>query len=288
MSVALDRRNTFLNYIEVLKPRETSLLLFIGACSAVIASGGYLRVGVFILTIIAITLGSAGCNGLTNYLDRDVDARANRTRNRVLPSKRIYPPQKILPLIIGLIVAALVLAYVLNPFCFLFGLIGTIASAVWRKTISCTFFGIIAGCSPVLIGWFALRPEFDVKILLICLLVAFWIPIHIWSVMVANREDYLRAGLNYFPLSLKVKDIVKILLILSLFLYAVSIFNYIFTDFNMLYLAVAGILGIVMVYANARLLFSTTSVAAWHVYKLSSFPYLGIIFLVMCLDTLLM
>jgi protoheme IX farnesyltransferase len=290
LSVALDRRNIFFNYIEVLKPRETGLLVFIGACSAIVASDGYLHlpVEVFLLAVITIALGSAGCNGLTNYLDREVDARAKRTWKRVLPSKRIYPPQKVLPLIIGLILVALSLAYILNPLCFLFGLIGTISSAIWRKTVSCTLFGIIAGCSPVLIGWFALSPEFDVKIMLICLLVASWIPIHIWSVMVANREDYLGAGLNYFPLNLKVKDIVKILFGLSLFLYAVSIFLYILTDFNLLYLVTVIVLGILMVCASARLLFSTTSVAAWQVYKLSSFPYLGIIFLVMCLDTLLM
>ncbi len=113
MSVALERRNTFLNYIEVLKPRETSLLLFIGVCSAIIAADGYLPIGVFVLVVIAVGLGSAGCNGLTNYLDREVDARAMRTRNRVLPSRHIYPPQKVLPLVIGLIVVALALAYVL-------------------------------------------------------------------------------------------------------------------------------------------------------------------------------
>jgi hypothetical protein len=39
-----------------------------------------------------------------------------------------------------------------------------------------------------------------------------------------------------------------------------------------------------MIYANARLLFSMTSVAAWRVYKLSAFPYLGIIFLTMGMD----
>jgi len=285
-----DKRNAVLNYIEVLKPRETSLLLFIGACSAIIAFGGYSNfpVNVFVLTVITIALGSAGCNGLTNYLDREVDARARRTWNRVLPSKRIYPPQKVLPLIIGLIIVALALAYILNPFCFLFGLIGTIASAIWRKTVSCTFFGIVAGCSPVLIGWFALRPQFDVSILLICLLVAFWIPIHIWSVMIANREDYLNAGLNYFPLNLKVKDTVKILFVLSLFLCVVSIFLYIFAGFGLLYLIVAAVLDILMICASVRLLFFATSLAAWQLYKLSSFPYLGIVFLIMCLDTLLM
>jgi protoheme IX farnesyltransferase len=289
LRIAMDHRNTFFNYIEVLKPRETSLLVFIGACSVIIAAEGYSPAGVLILTIIALTLGSAGCNGLTNYLDREVDARAMRTRDRVLPSKRIYPPQKALPMVIGLIIVALVLAYVLNPLCFLFGLAGTIASAIWRKTaVSCTFLGIIAGCSPVVIGWLAMRPEFDIKILLICLLVAFWIPLHIWSVMIANREDYLGAGLGYFPLNLPVRNTVKILFVLSLLLYLVSNFLYFFTDFKVIYFIGANVLGILMVCASVRLLFATTSIAAWQVYKLSSFPYLGVIFLVMCLDTLLM
>ena len=278
----------FLTYIEVLKPRETSLLIFIGVCAAIIAGRGNLMMETFTLAVIAIALGSAGCNGLTNYLDREVDAKAKRTRNRVLPSNRIYPPQKVLPLVIGLIVVALTLAYLVNPLCFLFGLIGTVASAVWRKTVSCTFFGIVAGCSPVLIGWFALKPEFDIKISLICLLVAFWIPVHIWSVMVANRDDYLDAGLHYFPLNLQVKNIVKILFALSICLYFTSIVLYLFSDFRLLYLVVANVLGIAMIVANARLFLSTTSLAAWQVYKLSSFPYLGIIFLAMCLDTLVL
>ena len=232
----------------------------------------------------AILLGSAGCNGLTNYLDRAVDVKMARTHNRVLPSKRIYPAEKALPLIISLIIIALALACILNPLCFIFGLVGVAASAIWRKTISCTFFGIIAGCSPVLIGWFALNPLFNEKILLICLLVALWIPVHVWSVMISRREEYLNAGLRYFPLNLKIKTVVPILLALSISLFIVTNALYVLTDFHYLYLAGANILSIMMVSANAHLLKSTTSEASWRVYKLSSFPYLGIIFLIMCLD----
>jgi len=284
LKIALSKQGAFLDYITVLKPVETSLLTFIGICSAIIAAGGYPSAKVFALTLIAIFLGSAGSNGLTNYLDREVDARMIRTSNRALPSGRIYPPQKILPLIIGLIVVALALAWVLHPLCFLFGLIGVIASTIWRKTISCTFLGMVAGCSPVLIGWFAISPAFDSRILLLCCLVAIWTPIHVWSVMIANREDYLGAGLHYFPLSWQAKDVVKILFGLSILLYLVSILIYSAGDFHLPYLIVVNILGILMVYANGRLLFSTTSAAAWQVYKLSAFPYLGIIFLTMCLD----
>ena len=284
MKIALGRQWSFLDYITILKPVETSLLAFIGIFSLIVAAGGYPPVNVLVLALIALILGSAGSNGLTNYLDREVDARMSRTSNRALPSKRIYPPQKALPLIIGLIVVGLVLAWILHPFCFLFGLIGVIASSVWRKTISCTFLGIVAGCSPVLIGWFAISPAFSPTILLLCGLVAIWTPIHVWTVMIANREDYLDADLHYFPLNWPVKDVVKMLFGLSILLYLISILLYIAADFHLLYLIVANILGILMICANARLVFSMTSTAAWQVYKLSAFPYLGIIFLTMGMD----
>jgi protoheme IX farnesyltransferase len=281
------RQNVFLNYIDVLKPRETSLLVFIGFCAALIASGGYFSVETLVLAVIAIGLGSSGCNGLTNYLDRDIDARMNRTRGRVLPSKRIHPPQKALPLLVTLIILSLIIAWFLHPLCFIFGAIGVVASAIWRKTISCTFLGIIAGCSPVLVGWFALNPAFDMKIVLICILVALWIPVHVWSVMIAHRDDYTGAGLYYFPLNLQVNTVVKMLFVLSICMFIAANLLYLFTDFGLLYLVIVNIMGIIMIYANARLLFSPTSTSAWHVYKFSSFPYLGIVFLTMCIDMLL-
>jgi len=284
LKIALNRQWPFLDYITVLKPVETSLLTFIGIFSVIIAADGYPPVKVFFLALIALLLGGAGSNGLTNYLDREVDARMTRTSNRALPSRRIDPPQKILPLIIGLIVVGLALAWMLHPLCFLFGLIGVIASSIWRKTISCTLLGMVAGCSPVLIGWFAVSPVFDARILLLCGLVAIWTPIHVWNVMIANREDYLSAGLHYFPLNWQVKDVVKILFGLSLLLYIVSMLVYIAADFHLFYLIMANILGILMIYSSARLLFSRTSMAAWRIYKLSAFPYLGIIFLAMGID----
>lgn len=284
MTIALRRRATFLDYISVLKPAETSLLTLIGVFSAVVAAAGHPSVKVFLLIVAALLFGSAGCNGLTNYLDRDVDARMARTCHRALPSARIYPAQKALPLIVSLITVGLALAWALNPLCFAVGLIGVIASSVWRKTISCTFLGIIAGCSPVIIGWLAVNPTFDLRLVLLCVLVAFWTPIHVWTLMIANREDYLKAGLNYFPLSWQVKDVVKILLVLSVLLYLISMLIYVFSGLHLPYLIIANLLGALMIYANARLLFSMSSTAAWRIYKLSAFPYLGIIFLTMALD----
>ena len=277
------------SYIDVLKPRETLLLTFIGLCAAFIATGSSPSVGKFILVFIAVLLGSAGANGLTNYLDRDVDARMRRTCRRSLPAQRIHPPEKVLPLTLTLVVTGLGLAWWLHPLCFAAGLVGVITAVTFRKRVSCAFpQGVIAGSSPVLIGWFAFEPNLGIEIVFLCILIATWIPLHVWSVMAAHQEDYMNAGITYFPISWQIKDTVKVLLGLSAALCIASLALYFVSDFGFLYLATAIILGAVMLYASIRLVVSSDSNDAWRLYKLSSFPYLGMIFLAMCLDLIIL
>ena len=110
---------------------------------------GHPPVSSLILATLAILFGSGGANGLTNYLDREVDARMERTRHRALPSKRIFPAYKILPVAIGLQAIALAIAWVFHPLCFFFGLLGATAASTWRKRITCVFpQGVIASCAP--------------------------------------------------------------------------------------------------------------------------------------------
>jgi protoheme IX farnesyltransferase len=259
-------------------------LAFIGLCAGIIAGEGQLSPKL-LLVLVAVLIAAAGANGLTNYLDRDIDARMPRTRCRVLPSKNIYPPNRILPIIIGLIVIGLVLSWWLHPFAFLANLFGTLVAATWRKKVTCVYpQGVIASCAPILMGWLAIEPAVSWELLLLCILIAAWLPLHVWSVNIAHRDEYLQAGLNYFPISLEVKDSVKVLLVFSLVLYAASIALYVVGHFAWLYLVLANILGIVMVYAGSRLVISHTARDAWRLYRLSAFPYLGLIFLVMCLD----
>jgi heme o synthase len=275
---------TVANYLEVLKPLPSVLLAFVGLAAAVIAGGGQLspRLALVLLTVF---IASAGANGLTNYLDRDIDARLRRTCLRVLPSKAIYPPGKVLPLVLSLIALGLGLAWYLDPYVFLADASGTLVAATWRKKVTCVYpQGVLASCAPVFMGWLAINRSLSWELLFLCLLIAAWLPLHVWSVNIAHRDDYRQAGLDYFPVNLEVEDSVKVLMVFSLILYGVSIALYLVGDFGWLYLVLANILGIVMVFAAVRLVVSRAAADAWRLYRLSSFPYLGIIFLVMCLD----
>ena len=278
-------RGNLADYINVIKPRETALLVFIGVITALTAADGNLPIGRVLFILAAILIASAGANGLTNYLDRHLDARMERTRRRALPSGRIFPAERALYFTAALTAAGLTAAWFLHPWALVADLVGTAAAVIYRKRVTCVFpQGMIASCAPVLMGWFAVRTDFNWEILLLCILIAVWLPSHIWSIMTAHREDYRQAGLCYFPMSSNQHTVSRLLFVFCLLLFAASIGLYFAGSFGHLYLIVAAVSGLTVIYAGWRLMVSGASRDAWKLYKLSAFPYLGVLFLGMGLD----
>ncbi len=272
-------------YLNLIKPRETALLVFIGIITALAAAGGNLSIGRVLFVSTAILVASAGANGLTNYLDRHLDARMERTRRRALPSGRLFPAERALYFTAALTAVGLVMAWFLHPWAFIADLVGTAAAVIYRKKVTCVFpQGMIASCAPILMGWFAVKAVFNWEVLLLCVLIAVWLPSHIWSIMTAHREDYRQAGLNYFPMSSSPRTVSRILFVFCLLLFAASIILYFAGNFGHLYLIMAAVSGFIIVYASWRLMITGASKDAWKLYKLSAFPYLGLLFLAMGLD----
>lgn len=272
------------SYLEVLKPRETGLITFIGVATAVVATGGGPPLDRLLLAAAAIAIGAGGVNGLTNYLDREVDGRMERTRGRALPSGRIRPAGRVLPYVGGLIALGVFLAWLLNPWAAVAGLGGTAASVVGRKTAFTHLLGGLAGAAPVAVGWLAMAPNPSPTLLFLILLVLAWVPLHVWSLMLSYREDYLGAGVRLFPVSWRVADAVKVLWGLCFLLYAVSWAGYLMAPLGWLYLAMANLLGLGLLYSGYRLWRGRGRGEAWGLYRLLTYPYLGIMFVVIMLD----
>src|SRR5438309_10852822 len=85
-------QSRLLTYYEYTKPKIWYLLVFTSLTATFVAtrvlSISFGPVG-WLMTGIAIVAGTAGCNALTNYHVRDIDALMIRTRHRLLPSGRI-------------------------------------------------------------------------------------------------------------------------------------------------------------------------------------------------------
>ena len=271
-------------YLKLLKPRETTLLTLIGLCTAIVAADGSPPPGRFLLAAATILLGSGGTNGLTNYLDRHVDARMRRTQHRVLPSKLIHPAERGLAWASFLVIVALSMALYLHPYAFIAGSLGVAAALTARKTWVTHFLGTFSSCGPVLVGWFAIRPDVNSTVLLMVLIIALWLPIHVWNLMTAYHSDYMRAGVNIFPITRGIAFTARISVGLSVLLYAASLALYATGNFGWTYFVAANVGGLLMLNATLQMLRTRDRGPAFKTFKLSAYPFLGLIFLSLCID----
>jgi len=271
-------------YVRVLKPRETVLLTLIGASTAIVASNASPDLWRFLVVTLVVALGSGGTNGLTNYLDRHVDARMTRTRGRVLPSRLIDPPQKALVWSGLLVVCSLAVSLYLHPYAFAAALIGVSFALIGRKTWVTHFMGSFSSCGPVLVGWFTMNPNVNWTIVLMSVVIVLWLPIHVWNLMISSRDDYIQAGVDIFPLNHGVLITARISVLLSALLYLASLSLYILGGFGWIYLVAANVGGLSMIWATLQILQNRDKVSAYRVFKTSAYPYLGLIFVSLPLD----
>jgi len=283
------------SYVEVTKPRIVLLLVFTSFAAMMVASRLSemdLPLEMWFLALIAITAGCAGCNVVTCYVDRDIDAVMTRTRNRPLPAGRINPPQKALYFGLILITLSLLLALVRNLYSFVFMALGAFDNVVVyslvlkRKNPINIVLGGISGGMPATFGWVFVSNSLSLTMIVMAALVVLWIPNHIWSLALHHKEDYQRAGVPMLPVVVEEKKALRCIVSTSILLVMFSILLSYLNTFGLIYLATASVLGGAMSLLNLWLFFNPTKQNAWIVFKFSS-PYLAMIFLAMIVDVLL-
>lgn len=285
-------RNTIINYFEVTKPKIWSLLLFTAIGAFIVASEGQIPYDRLFLMIAAVTLGSAGANTLTNYIDRDIDSVMNRTRLRPIPSRRIYPAVKALYFGLILVILSFITSYILNPLTLILMMLGIFDNVIIyskifkRKNPINIIVGGFSGGIPALIGYSAVKGFIDTISLIIAALVVLWIPTHIWSLAIRYKEDYIAAKVPMLPVVVSEKVAVRCIGSTSLLMFIFSIIPFLLNIFGTIYLITAIIFGGAMFLLNLWLIAKPTKERAWIVFKFSS-PYLALIFTAMILDVLL-
>ena len=257
--------------------------------------------------LFSVAAGSAAANTLTNYHDRDIDAIMERTKDRPLPSKRIYPAEKARNF--GLVLAgiSLVLAFGISFTTTLeqgvwattfiaFALINNIlvySYMLKRRSRTNIILGGLCGGSPPLIGWVAVSmTDLWTMGLAMAGLVFIWIPMHIWALTLHFKDDYIKVNVPMLTAVQSEKTSARIIAGSTVVMVLFSIAPFFITTEsgeNMVggvYLWTAIASGALMLALSIWVIVKPIENAAWTLFKFSS-PYLAVLFIALMVDSAL-
>ena len=235
------------DYISLLKPRVMSLSIFTSIVGMIIAPGS-LDLLTSSLVILAITIGSGASGALNMWYERDTDALMARTKDRVLPLKRISPMGALVYGVVLAIFSVLLLYYVSNLlaasllaltiFYYIF------VYTIWlkKRTPQNIVIGGAAGAFPPLIGWASVSGSLSLEILLLFLLIFLWTPPHFWALALYQSDDYKKAGIPMMPIVVGDKKTVTMIILYSFTLLPVTMMmSYYYSIFFAISSAILGI-----------------------------------------------
>ena len=297
-------------YYELTKPKIWYLLVFTAFGAALTASNIYdieISPATWLLMLFSVAAGSAAANTLTNYHDRDIDAIMERTKNRPLPSKRIYPAVKARNFGLALAGISLVLAFGISFTTTLeqgvwatafiaFGLVNNIiiySYVLKRNSRTNIILGGLCGGSPPMIGWVAVSmSDLWTMGLAMAGLVFIWIPMHIWALTLHFKEDYNKVNVPMLTAVQSEKTSARAIAISTVVMVLFSIAPFFITTqsgeemVGAVYLWTAIASGALMVGLSAWVIVKPMEKAAWTLFKFSS-PYLAVLFIALMVDSAL-
>ena len=297
-------------YYELTKPKIWYLLVFTAFGAALTASNIYdieISPATWLLMLFSVAAGSAAANTLTNYHDRDIDAIMERTKERPLPSKRIYPAVKARNFGLALAGISLVLAFGISFTTTLeqgswatafiaFGLVNNIliySYVLKRNSRTNIILGGLCGGSPPMIGWVAVSmSDLWTMGLAMAGLVFIWIPMHIWALTLHFKEDYNKVNVPMLTAVQSEKTSARAIALSTVVMVLFSIAPFFITTqsgedmVGAVYLWTAIASGALMVGLSVWVIIKPMEKAAWTLFKFSS-PYLAVLFIALMVDSAL-
>src|ERR1700694_1201288 len=282
-------RQTIANYIDLMKPHVTVLLLGVTAAAMSIANQGLPPLALVIPTLLGGAMAAGSANCINCYIDRDIDQIMGRTQRRSLPAGKVQPTQAlifgivlgvgafvVLTLFVNLLSATLACAAILfYIFIYTLGLKRTSAQNI--------VIGGAAGAVPVLVGWAAVTNSITLPAIWLFAIIFYWTPPHFWALSLLIQKDYEKAHIPMLPVVMGERETRKQILLYSLLLMAVTLVLFGMGAMGYIYLISAILLGGILVYMAVRLFRDQTKKWARTLFWYSN-CYLALIFAVMVLD----
>jgi protoheme IX farnesyltransferase len=196
-----DGQAELMAYVRLAKPGIISLLVFTALASAFVAS--YPRIEPLGLLWLSLAggLSSGGCMAINDYIDRERDREVPWLQKRRPLAAGLVAPRRALGFGLALLLAGLTLAFLFLPLASALFILGGALIYLPLYTLylkprhwSNIVIGGAAGSMASLAGW-ALFSPVDYRAISLAALVFLWTPGHFWSLSLAFRGEYARAGL---------------------------------------------------------------------------------------------
>jgi protoheme IX farnesyltransferase len=216
------------DYVQLLKPRVMSLVVFTGLTGLVCADKP-IHPFLGAVAILCIAVGAGASASLNMWFDADIDARMRRTRSRPVPAGKVQGDDALsLGIWLSLLSVCLMglavnwLAAFLLAFTILFY---AVVYTMWlkRSTPQNIVIGGLAGALPPAIGWAAASGGAPLNAWLMVLIIFMWTPPHFWALSLYTSEDYGKAGVPMMPVVRGAKSTRLQILIYSLLFVPIAI-----------------------------------------------------------------
>jgi heme o synthase len=216
------------DYVQILKPRVMSLVVFTGFVGLAVAPG-HLHPVLAAIAVLCIAVGAGASGAINMWYDRDIDAVMRRTTQRPLPAGRMQPGEALgfgIVLAVGAVVvmglavnwaAAALLALTIAFYVFVY--------TIWlkRRTPQNIVIGGAAGALPPLIGWAAVTGDIGWGAIALFAIIFFWTPPHFWALSLYRAGEYAAAGVPMLPVVAGPRETKRQMLLYTIVLWPVSL-----------------------------------------------------------------
>lgn len=204
MENTLRKPLTLKHYLLLTKPGIILGNVLTTAGGYALAARGHFDLGLFLSMVLGLALIIASACVFNNYIDRNHDAKMNRTKYRAL-ARGIIPHRKALLFGTSLgLLGTLTLALGTNLLTTCVALTGfffyvIVYSLSKYQTTYGTLIGSIAGAIPPVVGYTAAAHTLDLGAFILFAIIAMWQMPHFFAIAIYRISDYTKASIPVFP-----------------------------------------------------------------------------------------
>ncbi len=193
--------SVFKDWMVFTKMRLASLVILSAIAGYLFAGGGF-DLGLLLLTIGG-TFVIGASNGMNQIIERNLDKKMDRTKNRPIPAGRMTVKQGLIIVIICLAIGITLLAFINFKTTFWgfvsFLLYSFVYTPLKPKTPWAVFVGAIPGAFPPFLGALAYLDEYTLIPGILFMVQFMWQFPHFWAIAWVLYDDYKHGGFDLLP-----------------------------------------------------------------------------------------